>query len=383
MKEGAMEPGSFHSSINRILEERDRLFPVREPANTTLMRKALVDYAITLEEAQKDRDWKPDGEILQSAMGMAEDAVFICGYMKSGTTLLLELLDGHPELTVMPGDSHMINRIHAERGMTNEERYAKLSEYWIGRLVNPTGQKPFWIMGEDDGPYLDFMSYLDYWRERLSADDLSTFLGAVLAFFCANPRRATRPRFWVEKTPGNEQNVAEILKLVPKARFLHIIRDPRSNIASLMKLASIRKWDYKVENLAYSIRAGIEKGLANEKSFGKDRYLILRYENLVSDAEGCMQQVASFLDISWDKTFLQPTVNGLEAKANSMYSDRQVVGKILTKVSGEWKSELDQKERDCITAILYPVAKRLGYDWDISYAHYFLKRVALTLSVIF
>jgi hypothetical protein len=363
----------IHLNLNQMLEERDKLFPIRDPQNTKNTREILIAYINALKSV-KNPNWKPDSKLIELAKKIFENCVFICGYMKSGTTLLLELLDGHQELIVMPGDSRMIAWITKQSNMSWMEILQGWDTHWVSRLINPTGQKPFWIMGENETPYLDFLNYLTYWLENLPQSPRSPFLAAVLAFYCANSRRATTPKLWIEKTPGNELNVDQILNFFPSARFIHIIRDPRSNIASLKRLFKLRNWNWDTEAYAYSMRKSIETGFQNQERLGEDKYHILRYEDLVTNPEARIQDVARFLGIKMNKVILSPSVNGLPAKSNTMFEDRQIQGKILTTISDRWKTELDPQEQKMVWGILHSVANRLGYKWNVGFTKwaYFL-----------
>lgn len=151
---------------------------------------------------------------------------FLCGYMKCGTTLLLELLDGHPELIVLPGDSYFVDRI-VEDDTPQESALQSTWIGWVKRMVNPTGQSPFWIFGKKQKYYIRFYQYLQYWYHQLPNTWRSSVLSVVLAYYCANPAKSSHPRKWVEKTPGNEFRRDKILKHFPNAYFIHIVRDPR------------------------------------------------------------------------------------------------------------------------------------------------------------
>ena len=378
----------IHLSLTRILEERDRLFPKRDPQNTEDARETLTAYATVLNSIEMPT-WKPDNKLTESAKNLTEKCVFICGFMKSGTTLLLELLDNHPELIVMPGDSNLINWINNTLNTPLEKRLISWDVHWISRLINPTGQKPFWIMGEKEHPYLEFLHYLNYWLEDLPSSDTSPFIAVVLAFYCANPQRAINPKFWVEKTPRNEMKIDQILNYFPSARFIHIVRDPRSNMASLKRRCKLHKLDWDVEGYAYSIQKSNKLCFLNQKRLGKDWYHILRYEDLVKNPEVEMTNIANFLGIKIDNNLLYPTVNGLPAKSNTMFKERQIQGKILATLSEKWRTELNTVEQKEVLALLYPVAKRLGYEWklgSISWAndfYYYQVRFRYLLSRIF
>ncbi|MFX1508559.1 MAG: sulfotransferase, partial [Promethearchaeota archaeon] len=172
----------------------------------------------------------------------------------------------------------------------------------------------------------------------------------------------------VEKTPENELNVDQILNFFPSARFIHIIRDPRSNIASLKRLFKVRNWSWDTEAYAYSLRNSIELGFLNQERLGEEKYHILRYEDLVTTPAANIKNVARFLGIKMNKVLLSPSVNGLPAKSNTMFEDRQIQGRIFTTLTDKWKTELDPQEQKMIWAILHSIANRLGYKWDVGFA---------------
>ena len=206
------------SEITRVLEERDKMFPQRSESNTAEMHR-LLDEFFTSVEAEFDRPWTPEPHLTEAVRPLADQAVFLCGYMKSGTTLLLELLDGHDELIALPGDSFMITRV-SEPGREEKYSWESWRRNWVKRMVNPTGQKPFWLLGMERHPYIEFLRYLDYWHESLGSSWKAPVLSTVFSYFCANPQKPGTPRVWVEKTPGNEFRIDWILDLFPKAKFI-------------------------------------------------------------------------------------------------------------------------------------------------------------------
>jgi hypothetical protein len=351
-----LDTSNIRSTLNQIFEQRDRAFPKREPENTAAMHEALATYTDILRSGIKS-GWRPKDTLVESAKQMARTPVFICGYPKSGTTLLLGLLDGHPELVVMPGDSRMMPLINRHPFTQNISDW---EVYWVSRFVNPTGQKPFWIMGNDDGPYLDLLRYRRYWAKALPASKARQFLAVVLAYYCANPRRPARPRFLVEKTPDNERRVDKILRLFPGAYFIHIIRDPYANLASMKRLFGVRGQRWNAAREAVSLRRSILLGLSNQERLGESRYHILRYEDLVVAPEAQMQDIASFLGVPYQNTLLQPTVNGLPARSNSMYEDRRVQGKIISAADERWRKGLNVFEKIVAKISFVPVLKHLS-----------------------
>lgn len=361
------EENEIIEDLDKVLGKRDELYPLRDERNTNEMHE-LLDQLLPLIDTSHDNYETPDNEHVILSEKFKDNSIFLCGSMKSGTTLLLGLLDGHNELNVMPGDSYLINKfshpLPKRKYSWNDWR-----ENWLKRMINPTGQKPFWIFGSDLSCYSEYLHYMDYWIEQLPAEERRPILSAVLSYFCANPNRPRAPGWWVEKTPGNEFKTKAILKHFPHAKLIHIVRDPRENFASLKRLYSSRgwSWDYigMVRLLAQSMRAAY----INQKRLGESRYLIINYEELTHNTREVMERVTDFLDISWDDTLLRPSINSQPAQANTMYKDRQITGLVRKSEKSKWAKELSRDEVLTISSIRSE-ARKFAYDWEITWLNY-------------
>lgn len=382
----------LRTKLNRVLERRDELFPKRDPQNTVAMEHLTTAYAEAVKVlARSESGWTPDKSRVQDALMLVESPVFICGYKKSGTTFLASLLDGHPHMTVLPGDSRMVHRIRTLHHRPYTQRVSEQHTYWLTRLINPRGQKPFWFLGTDNRPYLDFSHYLTYWLDKLPMEDRSLFLAVVLSLYCANPHRAS-PGIWVEKTTGNEARVPTILDLFPQARFVHIVRNPMAVLAAIKRLHHHRNrrwsqgalgaaqyilsrllWRASGRRIRVSVPEGVlssclnlyrsmHLGCTNQTRLGENRYYVIRYEDIVTHSQKEMQALAQFLHIPWDPSLLIPTSNGKPTASNSMYEDRRPErGQILSQISTRWKEELNRSELRIIRICLRNVSKEWGY----------------------
>ena len=348
----------LRARLDALLGERDRQFPRRDPTNTLAVRKAIAAWTAAIRQASAP-PWTPDPVREAEGVGFTEAAVFVGGAMKSGTTLLVGLLDGHPELTVLPGDSHMLARLARERTTPGDAEAS--AAHWMAVLVNPYGQRPFWFLGDAPEPYRDFLHALAHWRQVLPADSRREFLSAVLALHCVNPRRARQPRAWVEKTPGNEARVAALLALFPRARFLHVVREPRANLASIKQLIRHRGWRWRAPMVIWRLRRSLAVAHVNRRRLAPDRYHVVRYEDLVTDARRVMAGVAAFIGVGWDDCLLTATSNGVPLTSNSMYEDRRVSGAILSAVDERWRQELSGSEQALAALLLRSAARGHGY----------------------
>lgn len=357
------------SRLRDILKKRDDLYPLKDPENTLALFAGMVEHVRLLRSMAGD-SWTPDRTLLKQAHDLVKKPVFVCGWMKSGSTLVTQLLDGHPNLLVLPGDSHLFDWMNDRLNVAGSfetafqgayEGFLKAWDFWwVMRLINPTGQSPFWVLSDNDDAYVDFIQYLDFWIDQLPETRADAFRASVMAYYCANPNRPTaEPKLWVEKTPGNEHHVEMAAKEFPDAKFIHIIRDPLTNASSLKRQAEVRNWGWSAYRIAKNLRDSMAAGLKHQVDLGKDRYLLVRYEDLVKDPETECAKIAEFIGIEAHDNMLVTSCNGLEARSNSMFSDRIVQGRVYQNPGTP--RNLSRSEMAIVGRVTKSFANRLEY----------------------
>ena len=253
---------------------------------------------------------------------LAKRPLLVCGFPRSGTTLLRDLLDGHPALCVLPAEGQYFNR-PAEDGSVGGDRFAI---DWLMRFANPNHQRPFWLLGrsdDEDSPYVHLVRALRAWRLAIREAGLfdSDIAAVALAQASIVGEDLGAKRYWVDKTPGNEFHLKRILLNFPHAWVIQMVRQPagvyashaagqaRTGMASSTLRAVLR-------NLTHSYVSGIRFRRGNAGS----GYTTVQYEELVSDREGTMRCLADFLGIPFDDSLLEQTIAGRTAQPNSARS---------------------------------------------------------------
>lgn len=161
---------------------------------------------------------------------------------------------------------------------------------------------------------------------------------AVLAYGEVTNQRNKNTKYWVEKTPYNERYAKQIFSWWPQGKCIHIIRDPRDNYASYHRLHP----DWTPEFFGANWNRFAKIGLKNKEHFGEERYLLLRYEDLVSSPTETIATITAFLAIDHDEALITPTRAGRFWKGNSMFAD-QFQG-ISDKPVGRWREKLSPRE---------------------------------------
>jgi sulfotransferase family protein len=212
--------------------------------------------------------------------------VVILGVSRSGTTLLKEMLDRHPDLAI-PSESYFISQLwDRHRAEVDADRFAAD----LGRLERIAA----WGVDPADV------------RARLPAR--APFHDAVQAIYaCYAGARGCR-RFG-DKTPLYMQRLACVARAFPDARYVHIVRDGRDACLSFLAMRRRPRLNFSrprgVAGFAAQWHMEITDARALGDSLPAGRYLELRYEDLVRDPRAHLQRVCAFLALDFDDEMLE------------------------------------------------------------------------------
>jgi len=308
--------------------------------------------------------------------------VFICGYPKSGTTLLLALLDNHSELLVFPEETHFFNKISGYPDRQNVEyllSHTSIKTLGLGKVQITSGFR--------DYSNFDF----DHFKEVLaeswhnSQKDERSLLECIFYSYGVETDRLNT-KYWVEKTPLNEKYIKKAVRWWPDLKAIYIIRDPRDNYCSYKKQTEKRfksRQDRIVNNphlppkekkreiSILPLPLSLESFSANwlESINAWENYsrvfqntMLIKYEELVNAPKVVMSRVCDFLEIDWDDTLLLPTRNGFPWAGNSMY-ETEFTG-ISASSIGRYEKNLSDYEKAFLHTWLRSVFKKYGWIMD-------------------
>jgi len=310
---------------------------------------------------------------IERGLQLAMSPLFICGVHRSGTTLVRDLLDGHPDLAVLPSEgTFFTNQVHHLERLPTDEWCGYLTREWLRRLANPINQAPYWLLGRTTRTaslYVDFARYANAWHQvccrELGHVSQWPHLAIVLAYAAVTD--AADAKYWVDKTPTQELYLSAIRNELPHARFVHVLRAPVDVFTS-------RKQMEPGLNLGRCLRemAATYKIARHEAQKGPDSYLVIRYEDICRDVESVTNQMAGFLNICLSPSLLVPTVAGKPARANSSFNSELPAGAIIAKPRHHQQLGIEDERR--LSAYLYRVALHIGYP---------LKPMSLWQSILF
>jgi hypothetical protein len=294
----------------------------------------------------------------------AQRASFIAGPAKSGTTLLVALLDSHPELLVFPQETAYFPTVltkYAPRGRRAQFDY--LTKESLANVL--FGGPPKWGKHE----------YLDFPKEELLASferaafdpanaekDLLVLMIESYAAIRGIPLE--RVKRWVEKTPANRNYISSIFSRFPHAKLLVTLRDPRAILAAQITLEKTRKTQ---RFSAYYVIAHwrVAAKLARRVRRGEISGVVVQFEQLAQHPAESMKKVCDYLGVTFDPvTVLAPTKAGRHWSGNS--AAKVGFSEISTEPVNRWERELSEDEIGWIEWHCRDLMPEFGYEPRLS-----------------
>lgn len=207
---------------------------------------------------------------------VAQPMPVVVGVARSGTTLLRLMLDAHPALAVPPetGFVPLVADL-AETGTALRERVLAT------------------LLGADT--WSDFGLAPEVLRAALDAVEPFDAAGGLRAFYRLHAARFGKTRRG-DKTPTYCTALDRIRRVLPEARFVHLIRDGRDTALSVAGLWFAPGRD--PETLAHAWRTQIEA--ARAEGLGRPDYLEVHYEALVTHPRHELERICAFVALPYN-----------------------------------------------------------------------------------
>jgi hypothetical protein len=265
----------------------------------------------------------PIGPAQRAAGRRIVDApILVCGAPRSGTTLLRDLLDGHPSLAVLPSEGKFFGPARGHAGAGRRSDASADGREWLQRLANPTHQQPFWLLGRSDpagSPYVRFARAFLAWNDILADFDRARRIQPAVAL-ALRAGEVAGLRHYVDKTPGYEFHLRSIWSQVPAAKVIQVVRDPAAVAAS--HAAGLRRTGLPAVSAARVLRntaGSLVAGWRAARFAPEGQFLVVRYEDLCIRRAEAMAVVARFLGLEWHAGLMRPTIMGHPAEPNSSF----------------------------------------------------------------
>lgn len=271
--------------------------------------------------------------------------VFIVGCPRSGSTWATFLLAQHAEVATF----QHAKVFHYLEGM---ERWHK----------NKSGHSFIVEPSTDGAPGEDGKASLKL-AEALPEAELYPMLRGVAEGILSSVA-AARPgaSVVVDKTPENGHLAEFILKVLPDAHFLHIVRDPRAVFCSHRSASrSWAKWEFPTRPIdgARFWNDDVAAALAIEGL--TERYLQVRYEDMQADGPAELGRILSWLDLPVGDGFCKAAVQA-SSKDKVRPTKELPQGFVRKTTARGWRDELSPRDARVMEHLSAGLMEVLGYE---------------------
>lgn len=250
--------------------------------------------------------------------------VFQVGFPRSGTTLLEQMLDAHPDIETL------------------EEQDA------IGPVIRAIGDRPQTLA-------------------RLEAMPVGEINAIRAAYWqLARPQGAPPDgRVFVDKYPMNLVWLGPLMRIFPDAKIILCLRDPRDCVLSAFQQRfAVNPEMYRTLEMTDCARLYDAAMQAGQAALASDHAVpvhTVRYEDVVADYKAVMGPLIRFLGLKWDPA-IEEYREKAETKRIKTPSAPQVVQPLYASSIGKWRSYAFALEP--VQGMLAPWITRYGYETE-------------------
>jgi hypothetical protein len=188
---------------------------------------------------------------------------------------------------------------------------------------------------------------------------------------------------FLEKTPGHVLYVPEIHALLPAARFVHVLRDARDTVASLLEAS--RGWGRAWAPRRTAQAAGtwvnhVRAARAAQQTLPAQQFFEVRYEALHADSPRVLRQLVDWLGQSWTEAEISAAVEknspaaaragrGTPIPLSGEFASaigpavKEPAGFIRRAQAGTWREDLTLLDKIQVWRVAHATMGSVGYTW--------------------
>ena len=271
--------------------------------------------------------------------------IFVGGAPRSGTTLVQNMLDSHPDICGGPEFLHVPGFINLRRNLHRSITRGHIDLFCL-------------------------------------YDDVDRHIISLIEKFLLPLADKQGCKFLSEKTPENVLVLSDLIELFPNAHFIHVIRDPRAIISSMQQVGRRAKdKGFKPPAFSANISASIayvrkcfDAGFNASKN-APGKVLTVVYERLVKDPERETKKICKFLGLEWSEEMITPGKKehlgekAITRKSNEIWYDAETYRRDPDRQDIEkWKKKLTLSQQVRISMAFegYKEFKQFVYDFSIN-----------------
>jgi len=275
--------------------------------------------------------------------------LFVLGSPRSGTTLVAGLLDLLPGVWIGK-ETGFIPRLFQE-GMES------LHEWDTSRLERTIARVNVHLRSQAWTSLATVAGVRQFWSETGSTG----YEGLIrYAWSLDVPSGRPRPAVAGDQSPGYVLAIPLLEQLFPRALYLHVVRDPRDVVSSILPL---HFGAHSAAMAALDWNESVAGWWAAERRVPASRRFEVRYEDLVAEPEAVFRAMAGFLGIPPRGPIERQTLSGdAHGLARNWPHHARLAEPIDDRSVGRHRRDLSDRDRALVEAICYTGLVTYGYE---------------------
>ena len=282
---------------------------------------------------------------------MFKKLLFITGHRKSGTTMFANLFDGHKDFLVYPSDICLLYAYYPYfiqqklNFKIKKERILHIINKDLSSVVNEHNLKNIFNLSK-------MLRLVEKKLNKKNINNIRKILNIIFSSYENSLSNKRKYKYFVVKETSADIFLNKIFTKKDHIKFLHLIRDPRDNYASLKSGVKnyYRKLGENENKTLFSLihRAKLDFNFIeiNKSIFGKENYKEIKFEELTLKSKKIMINICKFLKVKFNASLLQPTILGQNTKGNNY--EGESFFNISSKNVDRWKERINKNETQLI-----------------------------------
>ena len=302
---------------------------------------------------------------------MKPEYVFVVGCFRSGTTLLAKILDSSDEISFIRVETKFLGGLWRPGFRHFIRKFGDLSQDVNARLLVESIYSDAGNNKKSSYRWLrSHVSQDDFLRRLLQSDRSERSIFKIMLDLHAAIHCTDKPILG-EKTPSHIFHVSTLLEWFPKAKVIHIIRDPRAVLVSQLNrkrgyvVRSFSKPSLKYLNAVFvlleiiHVTAAWLRGASLHFKYEKlypHSYYMVRYEDLITEPKRTIKRLCDYLGITFSQEMLEQQV------IDSSFADKHKgEDGFNNEIVNRWKVHIKPWMKGWVQLFAWRYLKKLGY----------------------
>ena len=266
--------------------------------------------------------------------------LFLIGLPRSGTKLLRDMLNNHPQISIDQLETQFIPKLYEEFVDADLSKREVFHRLYLAFLCSV-----YAINVRNRGR--DVLSEEDWYSSCVNFS-----LTEVFQRFFELTLMHDKPAATIigDKTPRYTSHVPLLMTLFPDALFVHIVRDPRDRALSEQKVwskslrKSVANWNVVLTRLQQPLTES------------PDKFLEVRYEDLLAETDVTLRRIIVFLNLPW-----LDGLENLQTTSSERYGNARGAMKVVSANTGQYNKKLTLEQISRTEEIAYPMLRNYVY----------------------